>query len=105
VALAAGPLVHLSDLPEAMRGSSASPFASVIRPSTIDFPLRAPTTLAESREVSEIRVIQETLLRHRNNRRRAAAELGISRMGLYKKLHKYGLMESTASVGSIASAG
>ena len=27
-----------------------------------------------------------------NNRLRTAAELGISRMGLYKKLHKYGLM-------------
>jgi DNA-binding NtrC family response regulator len=36
---------------------------------------------------------QEALVRHRNNRRRAAAELGISRMGLYKKLHKYGLMD------------
>ena len=36
--------------------------------------------------------IQEALGKHLNNRRRAAAELGISRMGLYKKLHKYGLM-------------
>ena len=36
------------------------------------------------------------LRKHGNNRLRAAAELGISRMGLYKKLHKYGLMQSSA---------
>ena len=28
------------------------------------------------------------------NMLRAAAELGISRMGLYKKLHKYGMMSN-----------
>ena len=33
----------------------------------------------------------ETLQEH-NNRPRAAAELGISRVALCKKLHKYGLM-------------
>jgi DNA-binding protein Fis len=32
------------------------------------------------------------LVRHGNNRLRAAAELGVSRMTLYKKLHKFGLM-------------
>jgi transcriptional regulator with PAS, ATPase and Fis domain len=40
--------------------------------------------------------IRAALEKHRNNRLRAAAELGISRMGLYKKLHKYGLIESEA---------
>ena len=33
------------------------------------------------------------LAKHKNNRLRAAGELGISRMGLYKKLHKYGLAQ------------
>ena len=61
-------------------------------------------TLAENREETEIRHIRDALQRHRNNRRRAAAELGISRMGLYKKLHKYGLMESPTTVSSVASA-
>jgi DNA-binding NtrC family response regulator len=36
--------------------------------------------------------INEVLVKYRNNRRRAAAELGICRMALYNKLHKYGLM-------------
>jgi transcriptional regulator with PAS, ATPase and Fis domain len=35
--------------------------------------------------------ILEALRKHGNNRRRAAAELRISRMTLYTKLHKYGL--------------
>jgi transcriptional regulator with PAS, ATPase and Fis domain len=39
-----------------------------------------------------VRRITQALERHANNRLRAAAELGISRMALYKKLHKYGLM-------------
>jgi DNA-binding protein Fis len=33
-------------------------------------------------------------MKNNNNRLRTAAELGISRMSLYKKLHKYGLMEA-----------
>ena len=39
--------------------------------------------------------ICEALRKHRNNRVRAAAELGMSRVSLYKKLHKYGLFEKT----------
>ena len=35
--------------------------------------------------------ILAVLRKHNNNRRRAAAELGISRVSLYKKLHKSGL--------------
>ena len=37
--------------------------------------------------------IVEALRKHGNNRLRAAAELGISRMTLYNKLHKYGLID------------
>jgi hypothetical protein len=37
------------------------------------------------------------LRKHGNNRLRAALELGISRRTLYKKLHRYGLMETSLS--------
>src|SRR5262249_9060410 len=50
------------------------------------------STLAESKEWTELSLITEALERNGQNRLRAAAELGISRMTLYKKLHKYGLM-------------
>ena len=52
-------------------------------------------TLNQSREEAEMERILEALRKHRNNRQRAALELGISRMGLYKKLHKYGLIQPT----------
>jgi transcriptional regulator with PAS, ATPase and Fis domain len=51
-------------------------------------------TLTKTKEKAEILRITEALNKHRNNRLRAAAELGISRMALYKKLHKYGLYNS-----------
>jgi DNA-binding NtrC family response regulator len=51
-------------------------------------------TLTKSKEQVEILTITQALTKHRNNRLRAAAELGISRMALYKKLHKYGLIKT-----------
>ena len=54
----------------------------------------AARTLTQSKEDAEILRIHEALRRNHNNRLRAAAELGISRMGLYKKLHRYGLFDA-----------
>ena len=50
---------------------------------------------AESRGEVELARIAQALEKHSNNRLRAAGELGISRMTLYKKLHKYGLIHPT----------
>jgi DNA-binding NtrC family response regulator len=95
VALCPGPEVQPRDLPEAVRGApgrvTAAPDPG--RPVVSAPGPGLPATLAQTREETEIRRIQEALCKHRNNRRRAAAELGISRMALYTKLHKYGLME------------
>ena len=92
VALCAGPEVQLRDLPEATREAAGAPRVQSSDAAAVSGPVVQGATLAESREETEIRRIQEALDKHLNNRRRAAAELGISRMGLYKKLHKYGLM-------------
>jgi two-component system, NtrC family, response regulator HupR/HoxA len=48
-------------------------------------------TLAERLDVIEAMVLRETLLRHRWNKTRAAAELGLSRVGLRAKLQRFGL--------------
>jgi DNA-binding NtrC family response regulator len=86
VALCEGPQVTLEDLPPAARASAGR--AGVVA-------ARGTLTLNESREEAELERIHQALRKHRNNRQRAAAELGISRMGLYKKLHKYGLIQPT----------
>jgi two-component system response regulator HydG len=102
-ALCPGTMIEAQDLPEAVQkclgGTAASREAEV--PHVVMNHLRnvpnyhngnEPTTLALSKQEVEIRLILETLQKHNNNRLRAAAELGISRVALYKKLHKYGLM-------------
>ena len=55
---------------------------------------KACAPLHRGREEAEIQQIKGALQKHGNNRVRAAEELGISRMGLYKKLHKYGFMRA-----------
>lgn len=90
VALAPRNEIHLSDLPEGIRNPGSTRRA-VYEPAAFS---RLPEiiSLAKTKEEAEILRIRQALSKHGNNRLRAAAELGISRMGLYKKLHKYGLM-------------
>ena len=51
------------------------------------------TTHGQIRGEIELTQVVDALEKHGNNRLRAANELGISRMTLYKKLYKYGLMQ------------
>ena len=84
-------LTLLGDLPDAVRaGAAAAPVGLPVAPSALAS--GGAVTLRQSKAEAEVRRIGEALQRHGNNRLRAAAELGISRMGLYKKLHKHGLM-------------
>ena len=92
VALSDGETIGLLDLP--------GQFINVAEGEArdLEFPISEPVPLqhlisskTESRGQEEIRLITEALERHGNNRRRAAADLGISRMTLYNKLHKYRL--------------
>jgi transcriptional regulator with PAS, ATPase and Fis domain len=50
--------------------------------------------LDSARQHGERHRILQALTQHGNNRTRAAKELGISRVALYKKLHKFGLVET-----------
>jgi DNA-binding NtrC family response regulator len=100
-ALAPGPELEPADLPDSVRCPQVSPnTARLERPQRVSWPVPAngeALSLSKGREQVEILRISEALRKHRNNRLRAAAELGISRMSLYKKLHKYGLFHSTGS--------
>ncbi len=83
VALCPGDAIGLYDLPDTLRK-----LVPALRAARVG----ASATLARSKEEAEKQCIAGALQRHRNNRLRAAAELGISRMTLYNKMHKYGLM-------------
>jgi DNA-binding NtrC family response regulator len=118
VALCPGDVIGLDDLPEHIHATGpamaadptpksvpgAAPSPSEV-PAVIPFaspvgdlrggeeqPSSGRSLLADSRERTEHLLIAQALERNGWNRLRAAAELGISRMTLYKKLHKYGLM-------------
>jgi DNA-binding NtrC family response regulator len=97
VLLATGPIIRIEDLPEAVVRPDLSTlkrtlFRLPIAPSGHDQGHAPNSTLAEIKRDAELARITEALQKHSNNRLRAASELGISRMTLYKKLYKYGLM-------------
>jgi DNA-binding NtrC family response regulator len=90
VALCAGPDIEMEDLPPALQ-----PACTAVREQAPGEELTLPAgtgSLARTKEAAEAQRIALALRKHNNNRLRAAAELGISRMTLYKKLHRYGLM-------------
>lgn len=55
-------------------------------------------TLKDRVELIEMRILRETLTRHRWNKSRAAVELGLSRVGLRAKLDRYGIMDPSGHV-------
>jgi DNA-binding NtrC family response regulator len=86
VALCPGSVIDRSDLPETVqRGSQddAQPASSNRH--------AGANQLTSAREEAEMRRVLAALRRNGNNRTNAAAELGVSRVTLYKKLRKYGL--------------
>jgi two-component system response regulator HydG len=95
VAICVGPEVRVVDLPESLRGHTPAALLVPCPPQETkpNLVLSAQATLLEIRTAAEVTRIHEALLKHRNNRCRAAHELGISRMALYNKLHKYGLIQ------------
>ena len=93
VALCTGPVIQPLDLPETIAAS-----AGIVQHVEAQPPPAGAGTLDQARGQAESARIEEALRRNNNNRLRAAAELGISRMTLYKKLQKYGLMSAVRPV-------
>ena len=90
VALCRGTVIRLEDLPRDVS-------AAVNRVRSTDRPDPGVEsqgfTLANTKERAEATRISQALQKHKNNRLRAAAELGVSRMTLYKKLDRYNLRD------------
>lgn len=87
VALSYGQTVDVADLPEAIQDGCADG-----RPSAELEPVGPVNKLAAARSGGERRRLCEALERHNDNRTHAAAELGVSRVTLYKKLRNHGIV-------------
>jgi DNA-binding NtrC family response regulator len=94
VVLCCNPYIGIEDLPEPLCAAAAAAFPFGHQPQKLES-LASPSTLRSARGNAEVLLILEALRKHGNNRLRAARELGISRRTLYKKLHRYGLMEAS----------
>jgi DNA-binding NtrC family response regulator len=68
-------------------------------PMSLAATLPVPFELESSRRSAELAAISQALAAHNNNRSKAAAALGVSRVTLYKKLHKYGMMGFAQDAG------
>jgi two-component system response regulator HydG len=91
VALCPKPKIELADLPEGVQASLENPSRTL----RLDAGEEADRlSLRHAKGEAEAARIMKALEKHSNNRLRAALELGISRMTLYKKMHRYGLMEA-----------
>lgn len=64
-------------------------------------PIAAEGPLKDRVEMFEMRILRETLTRCRWNKSRAAAELGLSRVGLRAKLDRYGLPQPGRAAADI----
>src|SRR5262249_12596713 len=89
VALGAGPVIQMSDLPSSLRAGCPITPIQVSLSAPTHSPAPEPTD--EIEDCDELSRIFAALRKHRNNRLRAAIELGMSRVSLYKKLKKYGI--------------
>jgi DNA-binding NtrC family response regulator len=87
VLLSSGPELLLDHLPQQVRDNRAT-HQTVAVPGSAD-------TLVHNREMLERNVIQRILEKNGYSRARAATALGISRVTLYKKMKKYGLMNGS----------
>ena len=90
VALAAGPLIELHDLPERLRHPHPAPTVRATMPSAAP-PTPAGTPLADAIESVEQEQIRKALRLTGWNISRAATQLGISRNTLRYRIEKYGL--------------
>lgn len=75
---------------ESRRGGMAPTFSSGIGSSL--HPAHPPQTLEERVDAVERRIIEESLQRHNFHRTETARELGISRVTLYNKMKRFGML-------------
>jgi DNA-binding NtrC family response regulator len=104
VALTSGSVIQLADLPTPIRDRLRCPGQA--RATPVERPAGAldhDECLEDGYVGDECALLIALLNKHRNNRRRTAEELGVSRMTLYKKLHKHGIFVPKSKSGILRS--
>jgi DNA-binding NtrC family response regulator len=91
IALCGNRTIGLGDLPECVHQGGQLSQSKGNRSEARQPIQEARNKLKDARCSAERERIQVALQRHKNNRTSVAADLGISRVTLYKKLHRYGL--------------
>jgi two-component system, NtrC family, response regulator HydG len=91
VLMTTGPELLLRHLPAAVQEAAETPNFE-------DIPMILGDSLHEQRDQAERNVIHRALVSNGFNRTRAADALGISRVTLYKKMRKYGLLKESAQM-------
>jgi DNA-binding NtrC family response regulator len=94
VLVSSGPLLLRDHLPPPIRECALAPTNGNGHHKAVD------ESLSNSIDAVERNFILKALEKHGNSRARAAEALGISRVTLYKKMKKYGLMPATSGRGS-----
>jgi DNA-binding NtrC family response regulator len=94
VAFCAGRIVQREDLPDAIRRDAG---VSVAAPESAD--AAGENKLARARVRAEAQQLRDALAQAGNNRTHAAAALGVSRVTLYKKLRRHGLLDALQDRG------
>jgi DNA-binding NtrC family response regulator len=84
VVVAEDTVLDVSDLPEDVWCENPA--------SSAESPRGEVNELSRSRHAAEMHRLVSALQRHQNNRCRAAKELKVSRVTLYRKMHQYGLI-------------
>ena len=82
-----GPELRLDHLPAMVHSKAGTAQAAAV--------IGTPNSLAQNRETTERTVIVRALEKASFSRTRAAGMLGVSRVTLYKKMKKYGLLTKT----------
>ena len=85
-------LIRVDDLPDELQCLGTEPMTTLPMAPALPYAPGLAPNLTRAKDEAEKSRITDALLKNNNNRLRAALELGVSRMTLYNKMRKLGLM-------------
>ena len=84
-----------ADLPQSIRENQGQATLAAATPLPAPAPVKPAITLEARVDETEKKIIEDVLKRHNNHRSATARELGISRVTLYNKMKKFGMLSGS----------